>query len=65
LHGAARGPLHQWPVYARALTVLVTAGIVELTAFFGYCVMVATARKANGLPLPEGVDPPLAAVRSA
>jgi 4-carboxymuconolactone decarboxylase len=48
--------------HAQALGALGVTGIVELTALLGYYVMVAMTLNAHELPLPPGVDPPLAPV---
>lgn len=45
--------------YARALAILGVTGIVELTAFLGYYVMVAMTLNAHDLPLPAGATPQL------
>lgn len=37
-------------------------GVVELTAVIGYYTLVAMTLNAHEIPLPEGVDPPLAAL---
>lgn len=45
--------------YQRALSLFGVAGVVELTALMGYYGMVAMTLLAHGMPLPEGVQPPL------
>lgn len=53
------------PVYDRALAVLGTTGVVELTALVGYYSMVALTLNAHEFDLPPGVTPPLPTLRSA
>ena len=45
--------------HARAKELFGIPGIVELTALSGYYGMVAMTLLAHGMPLPEGVKPPL------
>jgi 4-carboxymuconolactone decarboxylase len=47
------------PAYQRALAVLGSTGLVELTALLGYYAMVAMTLNAHEIPLPEGAAPPL------
>jgi len=47
-------------VYARAVELFGIPGVVELTALVGYYTMVAMTLTAHQMPLPEGVEPPLA-----
>jgi 4-carboxymuconolactone decarboxylase len=49
--------------YQRALELFDVIGVVELTALTGYYSMVAMTLNAHEIPLPAGVEPPLA-VRS-
>lgn len=44
-------------VYARALALLGTVAVVELTALVGYYTMVAMTLNAHEIPLPDGVAP--------
>lgn len=44
-------------VYARALALLGTVAVVELTALVGYYTMVAMTLNAHEIPLPEGIAP--------
>jgi len=46
--------------YARATQLFGTPRVVELTGLIGYYGMVAAMLLAHGMPLPEGVEPPLA-----
>ena len=46
--------------HARAKDLFGVAGVVELTLLSGYYGMVAMTLLAHGMPLPEGVQPPLA-----
>jgi 4-carboxymuconolactone decarboxylase len=48
--------------YGRALALLQTVGIVELTALIGYYSMVALTLNAHEIPLPQDVEPPLPAL---
>jgi 4-carboxymuconolactone decarboxylase len=52
-------------VYDRALAVLGTAGLVELTALIGYYSMVALTLNAHEFDLPPGITPPLPLLRPA
>jgi 4-carboxymuconolactone decarboxylase len=45
--------------YQRALDLFGVAGMVEITALMGYYGMVAMTLLAHGMPLAEGVTPPL------
>jgi 4-carboxymuconolactone decarboxylase len=46
--------------HARAKDLFGVPGVVELTLLSGYYGMVAMTLLAHGMPLPEGVKPPLA-----
>ncbi len=52
-------------LYSRALALVATVGIVELTAIIGYYSMVAMTLNAHQIPLPDGTPPPLPARSSA
>ena len=51
--------------YQRTLALVGVQGVVELTALIGYYTMVAMTLIAHEVPLPEGAEPALPALKSA